>query len=612
MLASFQFLSPLTSAVFAAIVLGLLVGFALLRWIGGPPAAIARKWGLIGLRVTAVGTLVVILLNPSDVSQTPGPIDRPDIFYLLDSSQSMAVGDKETRFEHAQRLMREADQATRDEGHALVKLFRFGHRLAAVEAPLTRSVSEGEGLNGSVKSEAPATSSLAYASGYLVAAESTSAASGSAKAKQKLLAPTDSDTQLLTALRQVPSRFGRRPPAGIVLFSDGRARDESGVDQLAKQFAMLNVPVHVVPVGDTAKGGDVAIVACVVPPRARRFSEVEVQVFLRSYGYDGRRCEVSLVAPSSVEGEADKNLAPPVPVTLHDGFQSVGLSFRTDSKTRKLQVNVSSLPDEVSTANNSFKAEVQIDRTKIRVLYVEGSSQPLQPVQTGARYEVRGPYSDLQKALTEDDDIECVVLHTPYGRGRVTRVTDGSAVTGRGFPETVAELSAFDAIILSDVAADAFTEQQLAWLEKWVGQRGGGLLMVGGQRSFRAGGWDDTPLAEMLPVEMRNENDWLPGTQVSVIAEPQAMSHPLWTIVTDERQNRDIIGQFPSFFGANRWASVKSNLTRVLAMSNLAAAEVPATVANTAPPTATKKPSFFESLQKNLTGKKPAGTATGI
>ena len=608
MLASLQFLTPLTAAVAGALAAALLIGFGLLRWLGGPPVAIARRWGLIGLRAAAVGTLLLILLNPSDVSQTPGPVDRPDVFYLLDASQSMAVGDQETRFAHAQRLMREADQATRDEGHALVKLFRFGHRLAAVETErqVTRSVSER--LNGSTTTSATATPALARASGDLVAAESTSTVAGSSKSKQKTLAPTDSDTQLLTALRQVPSRFGRRPPAAIVLFSDGRARDEAGVEQLAAQFAKLNVPVHVVPVGNTAKGGDVAIVACVVPPRARRFAEVEVQVFLRSYGYDGRRCEVSLIAPGNIEGEADRALAPPVPVTLHDGFQSVGLSFRTDTKTRKLQVNVSSLPDEVSTANNSFKAEVQIDRTKIRVLYVEGSSQPLQQVQTGTRYEMRGPYSDLQKALTEDEDIECVVLHAPSGRGRMLRVSDlGAANTSRGFPETVAELSAFDAIILSDVAADAFTEQQLGWLEKWSGQRGGGLLMVGGQRSFKAGGWDDTPLAEMLPIEMRGENDWLPGTQVSVLAEPQAMSHPLWTIVTDERQNRDIVGQFPSFFGANRWAGVKPNLTRVLAMSNLAAAEAPAGTVAPVAPTPVKPPSFFDSLQKNLTGKKPAG-----
>lgn len=589
MLASIQFLTPLTVAAFGTVVASLLLGGLLLRWLGGPPARIARRWGLFGLRTAAVATLVLILLNPSDVSQTPGPIDRPDVFYLLDASQSMAVGDSETRFEHSRRLMREAADATRDEDHALVKLFRFGHRLAAVELSEEQQKSD-------------MSTSVALPSTVVASSSPASAASGGAKRKQ--LAPTDSDTQLLTALRQVPSRFGRRPPAAIVLFSDGRTHDETGVDQLATQFAKLNVPVHVVPVGDTAKGGDVAIVACVVPPRARRFAEVEVQVFLRSYGYDGRRCEVSLIAPSNVEGEAARLLTAPVPVTLHDGFQSVALSFRTDAKTRKLQVAVSNLPDEVSTTNNSFNTEVQIDRTKIRVLYIEGSSQPQKPIQVGTRVEMRGPYSDLQKALTEDEDIECVVLSTS-GRGRMLRVSDiGAAFSSRGFPETVAELSAFDAIILSDVASESFTEQQLDWLEKWTGQRGGGLLMVGGQRSFQAGHWDDTPISQILPIEMRDENDWIPGTQVSVVADPQAMSHPLWTIVTDAQQNREIVRQFPSFFGANRWAGVKPNLTRVLAMSNLAAADVPTGMATAATPKSVKKPNYFQSLQSNLTGKK--------
>ena len=133
MLASLSFLTPLTAAVAMALAAVLLIGFVLLRLLGGPPAAVARRWGLIGIRAAAVGTLLVILLNPSEVSQSPGPIDRPDIFYLLDSSQSMAIGDQETRFEHAARLMREADSAMADEAHANVKLFRFGHRLAAVE-----------------------------------------------------------------------------------------------------------------------------------------------------------------------------------------------------------------------------------------------------------------------------------------------------------------------------------------------------------------------------------------------------------------------------------------------------------------------------------------------
>ena len=133
MLATLTFLSPLTITIASAITVAIAIGFVLLRWIGGPPAAVARRRGLIAIRAAAVATLVLILLNPSDVSQTAGPIDRPDIFYLLDSSQSMAVGDRETRFEHATRLMLEADAATAETLHANVILFRFGHRLAAVE-----------------------------------------------------------------------------------------------------------------------------------------------------------------------------------------------------------------------------------------------------------------------------------------------------------------------------------------------------------------------------------------------------------------------------------------------------------------------------------------------
>lgn len=594
MLATLTFLTPLTLQIAAALVVALLFGFAVLRWWSGPPAAVSRRWPLWTMRALAVGTLVLILLNPSNVSQAPGPIDRPDVFYLLDASQSMAVGDAETRFEHAARLMREADSATDPEARAEVRLFRFGHRLAAIDDPSPL------GLHAAAKI------ADVGSSGFLPKAH----AAESTTAKVRPVAPTDSDTQLLTALRQVSSRFGRRPPAGIVLFSDGRARDESGVEQLGSQFAKLNIPVHVVPVGDTARGGDVSIVACVAPARVRRYTEVEVQVFLRSYGYEGRRCEVTLSAPAGLDAP-ERLLAPPVPVTLHDGFQSVALSFRSDPKTRKLQVAVSELPNEVSTTNNRFNTEVAIDRTKIRVLYIEGSGQPLQPVQRGDKVEVRGPYSDLQQALVEDEDIECVVLHAAYGRNRLVRIGEQGAVnTTRGFPDTVAELAAFDAIVLSDVSADSFTEQQLDWIDQWIGQRGGGLLMVGGPRSFSAGNWDETPIAQLLPVELRDDGDWLPGTQVSVQAEPTALGHPLWSLTSDARLNREIVAKFPAFFGANRWPGIKPNFATVLANSNLAAAEPPPVSTVVAPPVAAPQGgSLFDSLRKNLLGQKAAPTA---
>jgi uncharacterized membrane protein len=600
--ATLQFLPPLSAPFTIALIVVGLVAFALLRWLSGPPAAVKRPWPLLALRLAAVLTLVVILLNPSNVSESPGPIKRSDLFFLLDTSESMAVGEPETRFDEAVGLIRAGEQATRDRVRANVKLFRFGHRLAAIDDPAALELSfqnapEHKGAMAGAASPALPTRAPLGAVGQLHAAELPTAQPSRTR---NVVAPTETDTQLLTALRQISSRFGRQLPAGLVVFSDGRAHEETGNEQIADQFAKLKVPVHVVPVGGSALAGDVAIVACVVPPRARRFSEVEMQVFLRSYGYDGQRCELRLTA----KGDSllpERQLAAPVPVTLHDGFQSVPIVFRTEDKSRQLQVTVSPQQNEISTANNTFRTEIQIDRSKIRVLYIEGSSQAMQAVQRGGRYEVRGPYSDLQLALQEDEDIECVVLTASSVTQRLRRVQAANDVKiNADFPETIAELSAFDAVILSDVGASAITEQQLEWLRTWIGQRGGGLMMVGGPRSFAAGRWDETALADILPVTLLPGTDWVPGTQVHVRPEPAAAAHPLWTIVADQKQNQKLLDEFPSFLGVNRWAGIKTDLTTLLASSDLNTASSP--VASTAVP---RPKTLYQSLQKKLVGSKP-------
>ena len=40
----------------------------------------------------------------------------------------------------------------------------------------------------------------------------------------------------------------------------------------------------------------------------------------------------------------------------------------------------------------------------------------------------------------------------------------------------------------------------------FVNKRGGGLLMLGGRRSFAEGGWGGTPVGEVLPVVLENAN----------------------------------------------------------------------------------------------------------
>src|SRR5690606_28805924 len=64
-------------------------------------------------------------------------------------------------------------------------------------------------------------------------------------------------------------------------------------------------------------------------------------------------------------------------------------------------------------------------------------------------------------------------------------------------------LSGYDAIILSDVPAHQLGEAWMGALRDYVGQLGGGLVMIGGRQSFGVGGHYRTPVAELLPVKLQ-------------------------------------------------------------------------------------------------------------
>ena len=169
-----------------------------------------------------------------------------------------------------------------------------------------------------------------------------------------------------------------------------------------------------------------AIVGVVAPDLVRRFAQVDMQVFLRSFGYEGRNAKLVLSALAD-DGKTDREITS-TPITLRKGIQSVPLAFQSDPKMRKLRVSIKPQDDEISLDNNHFDTEISIDRTKIRVLYVEGNVTRLQTVRRADRNEIRGSFSDLQEALSEDPDIECVVLTAFPGSTELRRFgTTGTA-----------------------------------------------------------------------------------------------------------------------------------------------------------------------------------------
>jgi uncharacterized membrane protein len=494
-----------------------------LTWVwrrSGPAVARSHHAALWVLRSCALVALVVIGLNPVHVSVTPGTLRRPEVHVLLDASQSMKLGSPESRWHEGTAVLRTALE--KQGGRANVHVYRFGERVVAVD---TAALLAGE-----------------------------------------IPPPNDADTQLASALRQIAGRLGRDAPAGVVVVSDGRVRDPDKLEEMAAVWKRLKVPVHVVPVGRAAEGGDVAIVGAVAPAKVRKQSYVTVDVFLRSFGFAGHRTELLLQALDDA-GNFRRTLTT-LPITLQDGVQPLRLSFRTDPDLKKLRLRVPPPPGDLAPANNDFPLEVELDRTKIRVLLLEGAyeggfSRPGQRPGGVADDDSDAPYAPFRDALLADPDVQCTVFVVPPGSEPRRVLTRETSHLNPAFLKTAAELLAYDAIVLSNVPRDSLSDEVLGWIEEWIGKRGGGLLMAGGPRAFGAGGWNGTVVEKMLPVEFPAVPDW--DATPATLEPTGADLHPVWRLFEDDRATRTALRTLPEAMGRNTWVRVKPQSGTLLA-----------------------------------------------
>ncbi len=77
----------------------------------------------------------------------------------------------------------------------------------------------------------------------------------------------------------------------------------------------------------------------------------------------------------------------------------------------------------------------------------------------------------------------------------------------RGLPATLDELSSFDGVMLSNMAASDMSMRQMELLRQYVSDLGGGLIMLGSENSFGLGGYYKTPVEEVLPIVSRFEKE---------------------------------------------------------------------------------------------------------
>jgi uncharacterized membrane protein len=150
-----------------------------------------------------------------------------------------------------------------------------------------------------------------------------------------------------------------------------------------------------------------------------------------------------------------------------------------------------------------------------------------------------------------------------------------------GFPKSAAELYRYHAIIIDDIEAGFFTQDQLTLLRSFVSVRGGGLLMLGGPDSFAEGKYDRTPVGELLPVYLAGPAappD--PGTGAHrLVLTREGWLQPWVRTRKTEDEERKRLAAMPAFQTLSRVGRIKPGAVTLAEVGDAEGNALPALVA---------------------------------
>ncbi|HEY0706831.1 MAG TPA: hypothetical protein VGG33_08545 [Polyangia bacterium] len=434
-------------------------------------------------------------------------------------------------------------------------------------------------------------------------------------------------SHLGAALRGLAERHRGVPLGGVLLFSDGNAtdqRDGQAFERVRADLAGLP-PIYPVVIGaGDDEVVDVAVAQLSASETLFEDAPVRVDARLESRGLRGRPVTVELrderdrviERKSYTPGGNDDTRtvtfrvppppaiprSPPAPGTLAGA--PVASQAPAAPPVAPVHYRVSAtLPSDVVEAtqlNNVRRVHVPRPRGPTRLLYVGGRPN--------------WEYKFLRRALERDRLLELTGLVraaarepkfafltrqgeavNPLYRGFGTTTNDAERfdepVLVRldvrnndelrgGFPKTAEELFSYQGLIIDDMESGFFSAAQQTLVDRFVSERGGGLLMLGGIASFRHGGYERTPIGDLLPVHLgaprTGESMTAPlGRRLTLTREGWLEA---WMRLRDsETAERARLEAMPPFQVASGTTGLKPGAT-VLARLSFGKSEIPALV----------------------------------
>ena len=230
-------------------------------------------------------------------------------------------------------------------------------------------------------------------------------------------------------------------------------------------------------------------------------------------GLAGRVIQAHLEEDGKQVGQAE--------LTLDDkeGSQQVTFDYRPTVKGRHTYtVRVPPAAEEKIVENNQRSAVAMVAEAGIHVLYLEGT--------------LRAEYGALvDRFLGKDPDVEfCALVQTrPNVFLKRTNMTGLKLTT---IPNDQATIDQFDVFIFGDLDSSYLRPQQQEMFVKRI-RAGAGVIMLGGYHTLGPGGYGETPLGKVLPVQLGKRDVGQSTDPFLPRLTPEGVRHQIFTNIAN-------------------------------------------------------------------------------
>ena len=265
-----------------------------------------------------------------------------------------------------------------------------------------------------------------------------------------------SATNVARALQVSATSFPAEGEKRLVLLSDGNENVASAAED-ALIARSLGVSVFPVALGQGHQDPEVRVENLIAPRQVRMGTPYHVEAVVFS----------SLEAPASLELFREGSFVERQVVVLSPGKNRHRFSEQAAEEGMQLYQIVVNSPHDTMTENNHWQAFTEVQgRLKVLRLY-------------------------------DPPDLEAPLVKALRQQG-----LDVRSLPWQDLPHMLGDYLEYAALVFDNVPGFGISVSQMEVLERYVRDMGGGVLMLGGEKSFGAGGYYRTPLEKILPVDM--------------------------------------------------------------------------------------------------------------